>query len=111
MSFDEQLTGRVRTALGGRRDLIEERMFGGLAFMYRGHLVCGVIDDELIAHVGPVHFNNALTHEGARPLVYEGRAMKGMVVVGKEGIRTRPRLKRWVLDSLAYVSSMAGKRG
>jgi TfoX/Sxy family transcriptional regulator of competence genes len=111
MSFDEQLAARVRTALGSRREINEISMFGGLAFMYRGHMVCGVVGDELMVRMKPKDCEEALTREGARPMDFTGRPMKGMLFVGKEGIRTRPRLERWVRDSLAYVSALEAKRG
>jgi hypothetical protein len=110
MGFDEQLAGRVRTALGGRRELVEERVFGGLAFMHRGHMACVVLDDEIMVHVPPDDYEDALALEGARPATFDGRPLKGMLSVGKEGIRTRHRLERWVRNSLAVVATLADKR-
>ena len=37
MAFDVEMANRVRRALAGRPPLLERRMFGGLAFMVRGH--------------------------------------------------------------------------
>lgn len=110
MAFDEQLAGRVRTALGGRRELVESAEFGGLAFIHKGHIACVVIDEEILVHVNPDDYDEALEHEGARPAVFEGRPLKGMVFVRREGIRTRHRLERWTRDSLAFVATLADKR-
>ena len=110
MSLDEQLVGRVRTALGGRRDLVESAEFGGLAFIHKGHIACVVIGDEILVHVKPEDYDEALTREGARPAVFEGRPLKGMLSVRREGIRTRHRLERWTRDSLAFVATLADKR-
>ena len=33
MAYDENLADRVRGALGKRRDVVEKKMFGGVAFM------------------------------------------------------------------------------
>lgn len=53
MAYNEQLATRVRKALGRRKGLKEQKMFGGLAFMLRGHMCCGVQDDELMLRLGP----------------------------------------------------------
>jgi hypothetical protein len=36
MGFDETVAGRVRKALTGSPDVVENKMFGGIAFMVRG---------------------------------------------------------------------------
>jgi hypothetical protein len=109
MSYDEQLAGRVRTALGGRRELVESEEFGGLAFIHKGHIACVVIEDEILVHVHPDGYDEALALEGARAAEFEGRPLKGMLFVRREGIRTRHRLERWTRDSLAYVATLADK--
>ena len=38
MAYDEALAARVRAALALEPDVAERRMFGGLAFMVRGHM-------------------------------------------------------------------------
>ena len=42
MAFSEKLAARVRQLLGQRRLVSEKQMFGGLAFLLRGNLCCGV---------------------------------------------------------------------
>ena len=53
MAFDEATVDRVRSLLEGSPGYAERRMFGGLTFMVRGHMCCGVIKDELMVRVGP----------------------------------------------------------
>ena len=48
MAYDERLGERVRDTLGDRRDVEEKKMFGGLAFMVRGHMCVGVQDRDLM---------------------------------------------------------------
>ena len=48
MAYDEALAERVRDLLADRDDLREQPMFGGLSFMVRGNLACGVRDDDLV---------------------------------------------------------------
>jgi hypothetical protein len=41
MAFDEQLAERIRKGLVGHHP-VEKRMFGGLCFMVKGAMCCGV---------------------------------------------------------------------
>jgi len=42
MAYDEQLANRIRQAFGTRNDITERKMFGGLAFLCRGRMCCGI---------------------------------------------------------------------
>jgi len=46
MAYDENFARRVRAQLADQRDLLERKMFGGLAFMVRGNMCCGIVGDE-----------------------------------------------------------------
>jgi len=52
MAYDEAVAERVRSALGKNPDIVEKKMFGGLAFMLHGNMCCGVIGDRLMLRVG-----------------------------------------------------------
>jgi TfoX/Sxy family transcriptional regulator of competence genes len=43
----------VRALLANRNDVGERKMFGGLTFMIRGNMCCGVNGDELIVRLDP----------------------------------------------------------
>jgi hypothetical protein len=49
MPYSEALAERVRVLLQETPWYAEKRMFGGLTFMVRGHMCCGVIGDELMS--------------------------------------------------------------
>ena len=53
MAYDEGLAQRLREQFVNHRGMAEKKMFGGLAFMYRGHMLVGIIGDVLMARVGP----------------------------------------------------------
>lgn len=109
MSFDETIAGRVRGALAGRDDVTEKRMFGGLAFMVGGHMCCGVLGSDLMVRVGPVGYAVALLEPHAREMDFTGRALKGLVYVGKGGIVSDRSLRRWLDRGLEYVLSLPKK--
>lgn len=52
MSHDEALAHRIRLAVEGDAALSEKKMFGGIAFLPRGHMFVGVSSHKLMARVG-----------------------------------------------------------
>ncbi len=81
--FDESLATRVRHHLGVLPTL-ERKMFGGLCIMVNGNMACGVIGNDLLVRTGAANFESALARNGARPMDFTGRPMRGMVVVAAE---------------------------
>ena len=60
MAYDEGLATRVRELLGYQPGLVEKQMFGGLAFLLRGNMACGVRGDDLIVRVAADDAETAL---------------------------------------------------
>lgn len=53
MVYGEEVADRVREALAhAGAPPVEQKMFGGLAFMVGGHMALGVLGDELVVRVG-----------------------------------------------------------
>lgn len=101
MSYDEQLAARVSKALGGRTDVAEKRMFGGVCFMVNGAMCCGVLESDLIVRVGAAHYAEALAQPHARPFDFTGRPAKGMVYVSPEGTGSDAALASWIQRAVA----------
>ena len=81
MAYNESLADRIRATLSGQSNITEKKMFGGLAFMLNGNMVCGVTKDDLMLRVGAENYAAALKQPGARQMEMGARTMKGMVVV------------------------------
>ncbi|HEU4480909.1 MAG TPA: TfoX/Sxy family protein [Actinomycetota bacterium] len=109
MAFDEKTADRVREILFEHGDVVELKMFGGIAFMVKGHMACGVIGDDLVARLGPDRAADALEKEHVRPMDFTGRPMKGYVFVGPPGIRTEPKLRTWVTATLEFVDTLPAR--
>lgn len=109
MPYDEALARRVRDTLAERRDVVEKKMFGGLAFMVRGHMCCGVVGDELMVRVGPAGYADALAQPHARPMDFTGKPLKGMVYVAARGSRTQKAVAGWVERGLSFVLELPRK--
>ena len=102
MAYDEKLADRLRELMATNRGVIEKKMFGGLAFMVRGHMAFGVVGDELMVRVGPDAHDEAVARPHARPMDFTGRPMRGMVYVARPGIATRAALAAWIDRALRF---------
>lgn len=71
MAYDEGVAQRLRECLSGRDDVIGKKMFGGIAFMLHGNMCCGVVDDTLMARVGPDCYQEALSRPHAREIDFK----------------------------------------
>ena len=109
MAYDEQLAVRIRTLLANRTDVTERKMFGGLTFMIRGHMCCGVNGDELIVRLDPDRQDAALARPHARPMDLTGRPMRGFITVQPEGLKGGA-LNRWVREAVIRAESLPPKQ-
>jgi TfoX/Sxy family transcriptional regulator of competence genes len=110
MTYDEKLAERTRAVLDARDDVVEKKMFGGLAFLVHGHMCVGIVDRELMVRVGPDAYESALAEAHARPMDFTGKPLRGMVYVGTSGLRTEAGLRAWVDRGLRFVSALPPKK-
>ncbi len=110
MPYSELLADRIRSALADRDDVIEKKMFGGIAFMVRGSMACGIVGNDLMARVGPERYEDALLRPHARLMDFTGRPLRGFVLVGAPGIRTDRALRKWIADTVTFALSLAKQR-
>lgn len=109
MAYDTELADKVRDALAAAGvDAVEQSMFGGLAFMVRGHMTVGIAGDDLMVRVGRAGYEDALAEPSARPMDFTGRPMTGMVFVDPTGLDDAA-LDAWISRGLAFTSSLPPK--
>ena len=106
MAYDEVLAERVRGALAGVPDLVERKMFGGLAFMAGDHMVCGIIGGGLMVRIGPEAAPAALERPHVRPMDFTGRPMRAMVIVDPPALADDASLGGWVGEARAFVATL-----
>jgi hypothetical protein len=109
MAYDEELADRIRAQLGSVKRLTEQSMFGGIAFMTAGNMICGVNGSDMIVRVDPTLHQDALTRPNAREMDFTGRAMKGFVAVGPGHVIDDSELELWVKLGLARARSLPPK--
>ncbi|MEA2179947.1 MAG: hypothetical protein QOG77_3244, partial [Solirubrobacteraceae bacterium] len=71
MAYDLHLAERIRWVLVDD-GVTEREMFGGIAFMLRGNMVCGVTHDTLMLRLGPELVAAALEEPNTRPMDFTG---------------------------------------
>ena len=97
MAYDENTAARVRTALAGRRDVVEKKLMGGLCFMTNGGMCCSVSGKGgLLVRVDIEAMDRVLLEPHVAPMKMGGRVMRGFVRVAPDGYRTDAALKKWV---------------
>ena len=109
MAYDLELAQQIRRMLAGQPQLTERVMFGGIAFMLRGNMVCGVIDDTLMVRVGPAQHAAALREAHVQPFDLTGRPMKGWVTVNAPGLANPDDLTRWVQRGIDFALTLPAK--
>ena len=109
MAYNEGLAQRVRVVLEGKSGLVEKKMFGGVCFLLRGNMACGILNGSLIVRVGPEKYENALKLPHTRKFDTTGKPMKGWVMVSAEGHNTDERLSYWVEQGVAFALTLTAK--
>ncbi len=109
MAYDEGLAQRIREVLQEQQNVVEKKMFGGIAFMVNGNMCCGVEKDTLMARVGLHAYESALGQPHARKMDFTGRPMKGMIYIDPEGLESDSDLKTWVERALEFALSLPAK--
>ena len=109
MAYDEKLADRIRAVLVAHNGLTEMRMFGGIAFMLRGNMCCGLVKDDLMIRVGREQYEKLLAEPHGRPMEFTGRPMRGFVYVGPDGYRSDRALAKWVERGVDFAASLPPK--
>ena len=111
MAHDEDLANRIRELIAGEPDVTEQRMFGGLAFLVGGNMaVAASGQGGLMVRIDPEDTDALVAKSHAQPFEMRGRAMRGWIRVGPEGLRTKRGLQPWVRRGVAYARSLPPKR-
>lgn len=110
MAYDEDLVERIREVIATTRGVTEKRMFGGLAFLVRGHMtVAAKRGDGLLARCDPQDTEALIAKAYVSRMVMGGREMDGWLSIDAEGVRTKRQLEPWVKRALAYAGALPPK--
>ena len=109
MAYNEQLAKRLSQLAAQRKDVHEQKMFGGIGFLLHGNMCFGVYKDYLILRLGEKQAEKVLKKANTKPFDITGRAMKGWVMVALQGTGTDALLKKWITPAIDFVSQLPRK--
>jgi TfoX/Sxy family transcriptional regulator of competence genes len=109
--YDDELAARIRELVGGEAGLTEKAMFGGLAFLIGGNMAISASGQGgLLVRADPEKTDDLAALPHASVAIMRGRPMPGWLRVDSDGVRTKPQLRRWVDEGVAYARSLPGKQ-
>jgi hypothetical protein len=104
MAYDEELAHRIREVLSGEQ-YVEQRMFGGLAFLVGGHMAIAASGQGgLLVRVPEDEYAAARSEPGVDDFVMRGKPMRGWLRVepGED-------LAEWVRRGLSVARALPPK--
>jgi TfoX N-terminal domain len=111
MAYDEDLANRIRELIAGEDGVVEQKMFGGLAFLIGGHMsVSASGHGGLLLRVPPAETESLLARPHAGPFEMRGKTMDGWLRVEADGVKTKRQLEPWVKRGVDYARSLPPKQ-
>ena len=106
MAYNEELAERIRVAVKlFPEPFTEKKMFGGIAFLYKGKMTVGPVKDDLMVRIVHEKMETILKKEFVRPMDFTGKPMKEFVFVSPEGFATEEQLYQWAELGLEHAKS------
>ena len=110
MAYDEDLADRIRALLATDHDVVEKKMFGGLAFLICGNMSVGASGQGgMLLRCDPDETDVLVREPYAARFEMRGRAMDGWLRVESEGLEGDAELKRWVGVGVDYARRLPPK--
>ena len=116
MAYDEQLAARLRDLLVDEpslagHEVIEKRMFGGLAFLVGGNMaVAASGQGGLLVRIDPDEGERLVATTPAHPMQMRGREMTGWLRVDGADLAADDVLAEWVRRGASYAASLPTKQ-
>jgi TfoX/Sxy family transcriptional regulator of competence genes len=110
MAYDEELADRIRSLLGDRPGLTEQKMFGGLAFLIGGNMAIAASGQGgILVRVDPQESDELVASTSAEVMEMRGRAMSGWLRVDSSDVAGDEELAAWVERGAAFAGSLPPK--
>ena len=109
MAYDRGIAECVRDLLHDRVGFSERKMFGGVCFMLRGNMCCGVVGADLVLRLGNEGAAAALSEPHTRPMDFTGKPLNSMIYLSPEGYADEADLASWVQRASRFAESLPPK--
>jgi TfoX/Sxy family transcriptional regulator of competence genes len=111
VAYDEDLADRIGELIGGERDVVEKKMFGGLAFLVAGNMAIAASGQGgVLVRVDPEKADDLIDTTKAQVAVMRGRPMSGWLRVASKDVATKRQLDKWVKLGVGYARSLPAKK-
>jgi hypothetical protein len=108
--YDTALADRIRELLLLEPDVVEKKMFGGVAFLIGGHIAVGVSSGGgLLLRCEDQDWEDLLARPHVGPFVMRGRELRGWLRVAAEGVSDDQDLRAWVGQGTDMARSLPPK--
>ena len=111
MARDKGLEELLNDNLAGVPGLTQKAMFGGMAWLVNGNLLCGSRDDGMLVRLGKDNDAWALKIPVVASMVIEGRRMNGWVRAAPEVYGDDTLRKKLLKAALDFNRSLPGTQG
>lgn len=113
MACDDAHAQRIREEVvelvDDASEVTEKRMFGGLAFLVRGHMAAAASGtDALMVRCAPGETGQHLDN-GAEPKVMRGSELTGWLTVPAAAVADERQLRHWIGVGIEYVQQLPPK--
>ena len=110
MACNVRLAERIRNALASESKVAERKMFGGLAFLIRDHMVAAASSKgALMVRVDPATTDDLVETTRAEYVEMRGRQMKGWLHLELADIESDHELVMWLDRAVNYSATLEPK--
>jgi TfoX/Sxy family transcriptional regulator of competence genes len=107
VAYDPDLADRIRHTLAPVAEVTERKMFGGLAFLVRGHMtVVASRKGGMMIRADPAASRDLVDTTPARLAEMRGRQMQGWLYLDAADIESDDDLHRWTDLALAHAATL-----
>lgn len=109
MARDAGLEQLITNDLAGLEHVTTATMFGGFAWMWRGHLLCAARTDGILFRLGKGNDAWALDLPGITAMIMGGRPMNGWVRAIGDAAADNALRQKLIAAAQAFVSTLPPK--
>lgn len=109
MAYDEELGKRIKSVLEETTAFEEVKLFGGVGYMIRRNMACGVHKDMLVVRLEKEHYDRDIQLPITQPFDITGREMRGWMLVSPQGVEKEADLRHWVQTGVEFALTLPAK--
>jgi len=111
MAYNQAMTERLSKLLASLPNVEMKRMFRGITFMVNGKMCISAGDDEVMFRIDPINFDSLLKQEGCRPMVKNGKVMRGYIYIKETSLEEDAELQEWIDLAISFNNKISVSAG